>query len=147
MMEGKQGPGLSEYLRGECSLDDIRQSTHAPGLHFIGAGQVDQRVLQLLSVDGGRTLIQQLKSKFDFVVIDTSPLLFVAEPSMIAQNADIVIMATRKDYSRVPYVMQARDSLRSLQVPLLGAIMVGADSDFQRQTHGYQQDLAALPRR
>jgi polysaccharide biosynthesis transport protein len=147
MMEGKQGPGLSEYLRGECSLDDIRQSTHAPGLHFIGAGQFDQRVLQLLSVDGGRTLIQQLKSKFDFVVIDTSPLLFVAEPSMIAQNADIVIMATRKDYSRVPYVMQARDSLRSLQVPLLGAIMVGADSDFQRQTYGYQQDLAALPRR
>lgn len=147
MMDGRQGPGLSEYLRGECTLEQIRQPTQAPGLNFIGAGQVDQRVLQLLSVDGGRTLIQQLKSKFDFVVIDTSPLLFVAEPSMIAQNADIVIMATRKDYSRVPYVAQARDSLRSLQVPLLGAIMVGADSDFQRQTYGYQQDVVTSSRR
>ncbi len=144
MVDGKQGPGLSEYLRGEVSLDQIRQQTQAPGLSFFGAGQVDQRVLQLLAVDGGRALIQQLKSKFDFVIIDTSPLLFVAEPSMIAQNADIVLLATRKDYSRVQYVLQARDSLRSLQVPLLGAIMVGADSDFQRQTYGYQQEVVRM---
>lgn len=144
MVDGKQGPGLSEYLRGEVSLDQIRQQTQAPGLSFFGAGQVDQRVLQLLAVDGGRSLIQQLKSKFDFVILDTSPLLFVAEPSMIAQNADIVLLATRKDYSRVQYVLQARDSLRSLQVPLLGAIMVGADSDFQRQTYGYQQEVVRM---
>ncbi len=144
MVEGQQGPGLSEFLRGEKSLDEIRQQTQAPGLFFIGAGQVDQRVLQLLAVDGGRNLIQQLKARFDFVIIDTSPLLFVAEPSMIAQNADIVLLATRKDYSRVQYVIQARDSLRSLQVPLLGAIMVGADSDFQRQTYGYQQEVVRM---
>lgn len=144
MVDGQQGPGLSEFLRGEKTLEEIRQQTQAPGLSFIGAGQVDQRVLQLLAVDGGRNLIQQLKARFDFVIIDTSPLLFVAEPSMIAQNADIVLLATRKDYSRVQYVIQARDSLRSLQVPLLGAIMVGADSDFQRQTYGYQQEVVRM---
>ena len=144
MVEGQLGPGLSEFLRGEKTLDEIRQQTQAPGLSFIGAGQVDQRVLQLLAIDGGRNLIQQIKARFDFVIIDTSPLLFVAEPSMIAQNADIVLLATRKDYSRVQYVIQARDSLRSLQVPLLGAIMVGADSDFQRQTYGYQQEVVRM---
>ncbi len=144
MVGGQQGPGISELLRGDATLDDIRQQTQAPGLTFIGAGNVDQRVLQLLSIDGGRGLIQQLKSRFDFVVIDTSPLLFVAEPSMLAQNADIVLLATRKDYSRVQYVTQARDSLRSLQIPLLGAIMVGADSDFQRQTYGYQQEVVRM---
>ena len=140
----QQGPGISELLRGEATIDDIRQETEAPGLTFIGAGSVDQRVLQLLSIDGGRSLIQQLKSRFDFVIIDTSPLLFVAEPSMLAQNADIVLLATRKDYSRVQYVVQARDSLRSLQIPLLGAIMVGSDSDFQRQTYGYQQEVVRM---
>ena len=144
MVGGQQGPGISELLRGEAMIDDIRQQTQTPGLTFIGAGNVDQRVLQLLSIDGGRSLIKQLKSCFDFVVIDTSPLLFVAEPSMLAQNADIVLLTTRKDYSRVRYVVQARDSLRSLQIPLLGAIMVGADSDFQRQTYGYQQEVVRM---
>ncbi len=144
MVDGRQGPGLSEFIRGEATLEDIRQQTQAPGLTFIGAGQVDQRTLQLLAVDGGRALIQQLKSRFDFVIIDTSPMLFVAEPSMLAQNADIVMLSTRKDYSRVPYVIQARDSLRSLHVPLLGAIMVGADSDFQRETYGYQQEVVRM---
>ena len=144
MLDGRLSPGISEYLRKECSLDQICQKTAAPGLTFLGAGVVHQSVLQLLSADGGRSLISQLKSQFDFVVIDTSPLLFVAEPSMVAQNADIVLLATRKDYSRVPYLAQARDSLRSLQVPLLGAVMVGADSDFQRQTYGYQQEVVRL---
>ncbi len=141
MLEGAEGPGICEYLRGEVSLPDICQKTQADGLTFIAAGQVDQTVLQKLSADGGRALINTLKGEFDFVIIDTSPLLFVAEPSMLAQNADIVLLSTRKDYSRIPYVAQSRDSLRSLQVPLLGAVMVGSDSDFQRQSYGYRQDL------
>ena len=141
MMDGKEAPGICEYMRGESSLKEVCQQTAAAGLTFIAAGQIDQSVLQKLSADGGRSLIDTLKGEFDFVVIDTSPLLFVAEPSMLAQNADIVLLSTRKDYSRIPYVAQSRDSLRSLQVPLLGAVMVGSDSDFQRQTYGYRQEI------
>jgi len=141
LVDCRPGPGLSEFLRGDAELADICQSTQAEGLTFIPAGQVDQMTLQALSSDGGRSIIDRLKSEFDFVVIDTSPLLFVAEPSMLAQNADIVLMSTRKDYSRVPYVIQSRDSLRSLNIPLLGAVMVGADSDLQRQTYGYRQKI------
>ncbi|MEZ6063083.1 MAG: AAA family ATPase [Planctomycetaceae bacterium] len=141
MMDGREGPGISEYLRGEVALADVCQATQANGLTFVAAGRVDALTLQKLSFDGGRSLIDALKAEFDFVIIDTSPLLFVAEPSMLSQNADIVLMSTRKDYSRIPYVMQSRDSLRSLQVPLLGAVMVGADSDFQRQTYGYRQEI------
>lgn len=141
MMDGAEGPGICEYLRGESSLKEACQTTQADGLTFIAAGQIDQSVLQKLSADGGRSLIDMLKGEFDFVIIDTSPLLFVAEPSMLAQNADIVLLSTRKDYSRIPYVSQCRDSLRSLQVPLLGAVMVGADSDFQRQSYGYRQEI------
>ena len=147
MMDGEEGPGISEYLRGDCSLKSVYQETQAPGLTFIPAGQVDQVVLQSLSADGGRSLINDLKGRFDFVIIDTSPLLFVAEPSMLAQNADIVLLSTRKDYSRIPYVAQSRDSLRSLQVPLMGAVMVGSDSDFQRQSYGYRQRLQPMESR
>lgn len=147
MMDGREGPGICEYLRGEVSLPDICQETQASGLTFIPAGQVDQDVLQKLTVDGGRGIIDTLKAQFDFVIIDTSPLLFVAEPSMLAQNADIVLLSTRKDYSRIPYVAQSRDSLRSLQVPLLGAVMVGSDSDFQRSSYGYRQEVQKHVRR
>lgn len=141
MMECQEGPGICEYLRGELTLEQIAQPTQAPGLTFIGAGTVDQVTLQNLAADGGRSMIEKLKSEYDFVIVDTSPLLFVAEPSMLAQNADVVLLSTRKDYSRVPYVMQTRDSLRSLQVPLLGSVMVGSDADFQRQSYGYRQNV------
>ena len=42
MVGGQQGPGVSELMRGEATLDEVRQQTQAPGLTFIGAGQVDQ---------------------------------------------------------------------------------------------------------
>lgn len=144
MMEGQPGPGICEFLRGEASLESICQSTPAPSLTFIAAGHVNQSTLQHLSGDGGRSLISLLKQKFDFVVIDTSPMLFVAEPSMLAQNVDMVLLSTRRDYSRIPYVIQCRDSLRSLQVPLVGSVMVGADADFQRSTYGYRQEISQV---
>ncbi len=141
LLNGQRGPGLSEFLRGQADLHTICQTTQTENLTFIPAGQVDQRTLQALSRDGGRSLISRLKAEFDFVIIDTSPVLFVAEPSMLAQNADIVLLSTRKDYSRIPYVVRTRDALLSLHVPLLGAIMVGCDSDLQRQTYGYRQQI------
>lgn len=141
MLDGDVTPGICEFLRGEASLQEIQQQTQADGLTFIAAGQVDQKILQQLNIDGGRRMIDQLKAEFDCVIIDTSPMLFVAEPAMMAQHADIVLLATRKDHSRIPYVAQCRELLRSLQVPLLGSIMVGADSGFQRDSYGYRQEV------
>ena len=141
IVKASETPGIAEFLRGEVELKDICQQTDSPGLTFVAAGKIDQATLQKLSFDGGRSIIAALKERFDFVIIDTSPLLFVAEPSMLAQNADMVLLSTRKDFSRVPYVIQTRDSLRSLQVPVVGSVMVGSDSDFQRQTYGYRQEV------
>ena len=60
---------------------------------------------------------------------------------MLAQNSDMVLLAARRDHSRIPYLVQSRDALQSLNVPLLGAVMVGADSDLQRDTYGYSQGV------
>ena len=86
-----------------------------------------------------------LKEHFDFVIIDTSPILFVAEPSMMAQHADAVVLAVRRDYSRLSFLKQACDVLRNLEAPLVGAVMVGAESTIHRQTYGYQQDIRFVP--
>ena len=141
-VNSRPGPGLSEFLRDEANIDEICQTTQAAGLTFIAAGKSDHASLKALSNDGGKAVVDLLKSSFDFVVMDSSPLLFVAEPSMLAQHADMVLMATRKDHSRVPYVVQGRDTLQNLGAPLVGTVMVGADSNLQRDSYGYSQSVS-----
>jgi capsular exopolysaccharide synthesis family protein len=133
--------GISELLRGEADVDTITRETSIPGLCFISAGNVDDESLRVLAMDGGETLMSKLKQHFDYVILDTSPILFVAEPSMIAQHSDAVVLAVRRDYSRMGFVNQACDTLRNLDAPLVGAVMVGAESSIHRQTYGYQQDI------
>ena len=92
-------------------------------------------------MDGGETLVETLRKHFDYVIIDTSPILFVAEPSMLAQYSDGVVLAVRRDYSRLGFVNQACETLRNLDAPVLGTVVVGAESSIHRQTYGYQQDI------
>ena len=141
VFQTEQGMGISELLRGEADVDTITRETSIPGLCFISAGQVDDESLRVLSMDGGETLVETLRKHFDYVIIDTSPILFVAEPSMLAQHSDGVVVAVRRDYSRLGFVNQACDTLRNLDATVLGTVMVGAESSIHRQTYGYQQDV------
>jgi capsular exopolysaccharide synthesis family protein len=141
VFQTEQGMGISELLRGEADVDTITRETSIPGLCFISAGQVDDESLRILSMDGGETLVETLRKHFDYVIIDTSPILFVAEPSMLAQYSDGVVVAVRRDYSRLGFVNQACETLRNLDAPVVGTVMVGAESSIHRQTYGYQQDI------
>lgn len=141
VFQAEPGAGVSELLRAEADVDGITRETSIPGLFFISAGNVDDASIRTLSMDGGQTLIETLKQHFDFVIVDTSPILFVAEPSMLAQHGDAVVMAVRRDYSRISFVNQACSTLRNLEAPLVGAVMVGAESSIHRQTYGYQQEV------
>ena len=141
VFQTEQGQGISELLRGEADVETITRETSIPGLCFISAGQVDDESLRVLSMDGGETLVETLRKHFDYVIIDTSPILFVAEPSMLAQYSDGVVLAVRRDYSRLGFVNQACETLRNLDAPVLGTVVVGAESSIHRQTYGYQQDI------
>lgn len=141
VFQAEQGLGVSELLRAEVDVESATRETSIPGLYFISAGQVDDVSLRTLSMDGGEMLISTLKEHFDYVIVDTSPILFVAEPSMMAQHSDAVVMAVRRDHSRMSFVKQACETLRNLEAPLVGAVMIGAESSIHRQTYGYQQNV------
>ena len=68
-------PGLSELLRGEVALDDVIVSTAVEELKVITAGQCDPQTLRILSQGGLGGLFARLKEQYDFVIVDSSPIL------------------------------------------------------------------------
>jgi capsular exopolysaccharide synthesis family protein len=124
-------PGMSELLRGESSLADVLASTAIEELKVITAGNCDHQTLRILAQGGMGGIFAELKENYDFVIVDTSPVLPVADASMIAQQCDAALFSILRDVSRKAKIMAAYQRLSTLGVRILGAVVTGGhDGDY-----------------
>jgi len=123
-------PGLSELLRGQAKSADVIRPTPAANLWLIPAGHADRAIIQSLARDGLQKLLIQLKAEFDIILIDSSPVLPVAQTLLIGKQSDAVILSVMHDHSRMPPVYAAHHRLASLGIRVLGAVFHKAKSDF-----------------
>jgi capsular exopolysaccharide synthesis family protein len=119
-------PGLSEVLRGEAALDDVIVSTAIAELKVITAGLCDHRTLRIISQGGMGGLFARLKENYEFVIVDSSPVLPVADALIIAQQVDAVLLSVLTEVSRKHKVFAAHQRLATLGVRVLGAVVTGA---------------------
>jgi capsular exopolysaccharide synthesis family protein len=120
-------PGLCELLRGE--VDDPNSVIHptpAGDLDVITAGRCDALALQMLAQDAARNIFATVVPDYDFVIVDTSPVLPVADALLLGQQVDAVLFSLMHEVSCVPHVQQAYDRLVALGVRVLGAVVNGA---------------------
>jgi capsular exopolysaccharide synthesis family protein len=122
-------PGLSEVLRSEATVGDVVRPTPLSRLWMVPAGHWDSHAVQALAQDGVRTTLAQLKSQYEFIVVDSSPVLPVADSLLLAQHVDGVIFSVLRDVSRLPAVHAAHQRLGALGVQVLGAVMIGVRGD------------------
>jgi capsular exopolysaccharide synthesis family protein len=122
---GPVAPGLCELLRGSAPLSSAIRPTNVPGLAFVSAGAWDPRVAQALSNGRWPTVKAALEAEFDYVVIDSSPVLLVPDALLMARHVDGVVLSVFLNVSAVDDVAEARDRLRAVGVNVLGVIVNG----------------------
>jgi capsular exopolysaccharide synthesis family protein len=119
------GPGLAELLRGEADLAAAVKPGPLPGLSILPAGQPNGQALQALTQGILSASLQHLREQFDFIIIDSAPVLPVPDSQLIGQCADGVVLAIRHEVSRLAAVTAAAERLTSLDIRLLGAVVNG----------------------
>jgi polysaccharide biosynthesis transport protein len=120
-------PGFSEVLRGETTTQDAVKPTLLSRLWLLPAGHCDAHAIQALAQDGVHTTFAQLKEQYDFIVVDSCPVLPVADALLMAQHVDAVIFSVLRDVSRLPALHAAQQKLQGLGVRILGAVIIGTD--------------------
>lgn len=135
--------GLSEALRGEAELDYVIRPTRAVGLWMISAGHCNQETIQELAKDAPTNLFKRLKSEFDFLVIDSAPVLSVADTLLMGQHADAAVLSVLRGVSRVPSVYEADERLQSVGIEVLGAVVGGVASRGDRRIYGTNMQASA----
>jgi polysaccharide biosynthesis transport protein len=136
------GPGFSELLRGEAAADQVIVQTPADNLSLLPAGRCDRVALQALAQDGVAECLRPLRERFEFVIIDSPPVLPLNDGLLLAQQADGVLFSVLRHVSRLPQVHAAAQRLAALGVRLLGAVVNGTQEDLSRYGARYVQPEA-----
>jgi succinoglycan biosynthesis transport protein ExoP len=129
-------PGLSELLRGEAERDAVVHPTRTANLWLLPAGRCCLRSVQALSTPQLGATIAALSTQFDYLVIDSGPILKVADSLLVGQHVDAAILSVLKDFTRVPNVYEACERLRSVGITVMGAVVNGVNDDAAR--HGVE---------
>jgi len=117
--------GFATALMGQADLRDCIQPTVIPGLSLLPCGPIPPNPAELLTSPRFKELMDELREQFDYVLIDTPPLLVVTDPCVVAPRVDGVLMTMRVTKNGRPIAERARDILISLGAKPLGIIVNG----------------------
>ena len=120
------GPGLAEYLLGDARPDSFVTECRVPGLHFLPAGRWHPSAGAALNTLRWQDLLRDSAAAYDFVLIDSPPILPVADTLSIARGVDGVLFAVMRDWSRHASVTAACSRLQMVHARILGVVLSGA---------------------
>ncbi len=131
--------GLRNILRGEvdllhCPVDELCQPTAIPNLSVVSSGTGDEEVVELLHSQRMSELLARLSQEFDLVLIDTPPMLHMADARIFAGHADGAILVLRAGSTSRDEAATARDLFEHDRVRMVGTILNGFDP--QREGRG-----------
>lgn len=119
--------GLSGFLTSDAPLEDVLLPTNVKGLSLIPSGRKTPRPAELLSSTRMEHLIQGLRQNFDHVILDTPPLMPVADSFILAAKCSCVVMVIRGGETPREVVQMARQKLEKSDAVLAGVVLNSID--------------------
>ncbi len=105
--------GLTNYMTKNASINEIIRQTNIENLSFISAGPVipnPSEMMELGVLDG---LVGELKTRFDYIIIDTTPVGIVADATLMMKYASKVLMVMRNNYTRKDILVNVINNLKT----------------------------------
>ncbi len=122
-----QEPGLSNLLVGDCKPSEAVRKTAIQNLAVLPAGMIPPNPAELLGSKRCVEYLATLGEHFDWVVIDSPPVLAVADASVLANAASGVIFVVGSDQTTRHTAKAAVDQLNAVQAHVIGAVLNRAD--------------------
>ena len=134
----RPGAGISNYLIGDVTLDEIIQPIPGHDNYFmLTSGPIPPNPSELLSTDRLSELIHALKQQFDYVLIDSPPIGLVTDAQLIAPLADATMYIVRHDLTPKVYLKQLDVWYRENRFNKLNVIL-NATGDGESYYNSYQ---------
>lgn len=131
--------GLTSYLAGVCSLDEVTIPHPAIGnLAALTTGPIPPSPADLLSSHRMREGVSELRRRYKFIVIDSPPILAATDAVIISALTDGVLLVVRSGTTPKEAFTRARDLLNAVKCRLLGVVLNAVDSSAPDYYYSYR---------
>lgn len=120
------GPGLSEYLAGAVSREEIIRTTSNRGLYLIPGGKMCSSPVDMLAGEKFRALLKELRGHFDLLILDTPPILPVPDAMTISEQVDAFIVVFRLSHTPYKLLRQAVEEFGTEKI--MGVVLNGDEN-------------------
>jgi len=124
---GDQEPGLSNVLTGNAKASDAIRRSHLNGLWLLASGHIPPNPAELLGSRKFADFMISLEQHFDWVVLDTPPVLVVADSSIVANQSSGVVFVVGSDKTSRHAAKAAVEQLDSANAHVVGSILNRVD--------------------
>ena len=138
-------PGLSEYLMGDCDEFSCLQRGPMDNLFFLPAGRLVPGASELLANGRLKLFLQRIEPLFDWIVLDSAPVIPVSDSTIVAGFCDGVLMVVRAGITPSPLAKRAREEFPDKL--LLGVVLNGTSTDNMSQSKYYYGEAVATSAR
>lgn len=139
------GPGLVELLTANPTQEGVVK-TDPSGLHVLPAGSPrDGRELELLASDAFQNCLRRWRREYDVVLLDTPPVLPVADARIISQFVDGTVLVIRENHCEQEDLIDSLNYLDACGAHFLGVIYIGTDRRGKKSSHHYKTAATRLP--
>ena len=132
----KSDVGISQVITNEAELSACIKPTAVENLDLLPCGARPHNPAELLSSKRFRDLLAELREMYDFVIVDTPPVLAVTDPAAVAPCVDGVFVAIRLSKSGKPNANRAIEQLKAVGGNVLGVVVNGVGGERRYGAYG-----------
>ncbi|RDK00798.1 polysaccharide biosynthesis tyrosine autokinase [Paraburkholderia lacunae] len=125
-------PGLSDVIAGSDVESAVLREV-LPGMDLLPKGSLPPNPAELLISERFKTMLENLSSRYDIVIVDTPPLLAVTDAALIGKHAGATLMVVRHGRHPMPEILESANRLRNVGVTLKGVLF----TDVPQRRLGY----------
>jgi capsular exopolysaccharide synthesis family protein len=129
--------GLSSFLAGISEFDGLVKKSPYAGLDIVTAGPIPPNPSELLNSLRMRELIDALSAAYDFIIIDSSPVLGMSDSLILSTIAEAVILVVKANTTPGDALSQTNRSFRNVNAKILGVVLNGVDTNSKYNNSSY----------
>ncbi len=119
--------GLTNVLIGSLSLDEVIKVTEVEKLDVITAGDIPPNPAELVASEKMRKFIEDVRTRYDFVILDSPPAIAVTDAAILATRVDGTLLVVSSGTVNRKEVMRAVSLIKNVRSSILGVVLNGLD--------------------
>jgi capsular exopolysaccharide synthesis family protein len=116
-------PGLSDFLFGKITEENIIRATKLSNLYYIPAGTIPPNPSEIINSSKMVSLLQKLRNDYDVVILDSAPIMAVADSEILSNFVDASILVTSANSTEIEWLNESSSLLKNDQSYFLGVVL------------------------